>query len=184
MTDKTTQAGRKLRFEIFRYNPEDPESKPYMQTFELDETPSEVVSAWSMGASAVKVFPASVGGPGLLRALRGPLGDVLLVPTGGVDDTNARDFMASGAIARVHLFLVAAHTAELRYFARVRRVDGAVDVGEKVVFRILPAVAGKTDTVLAEITVAFVADVVAIGIELRGVSERNLHVVEQLLARL
>ena len=39
MTAKTTQAGRRLRFEIFRYNPEDPESRPEMQTFELDETP-------------------------------------------------------------------------------------------------------------------------------------------------
>jgi fumarate reductase iron-sulfur subunit len=39
MTAKTTQAGRRLRFEIFRYNPEDPESTPHMQTFELDETP-------------------------------------------------------------------------------------------------------------------------------------------------
>ena len=39
MTAKTTQAGRRLRFEIFRYNPEDPDSRPQMQTFELDETP-------------------------------------------------------------------------------------------------------------------------------------------------
>ena len=39
MKAKTTQAGRRLRFEIFRYNPEDPESTPHMQTFELDETP-------------------------------------------------------------------------------------------------------------------------------------------------
>src|SRR5210317_279763 len=39
MTAKTTQGGRRLRFEIFRYNPEDPESAPQMQTFELDETP-------------------------------------------------------------------------------------------------------------------------------------------------
>ena len=39
MTEKTTQAGRRLRFEIFRYNPEDPESAPRMQSFELDETP-------------------------------------------------------------------------------------------------------------------------------------------------
>lgn len=62
-------------------------------------TPTEVVIAWTMGVTAVKVFPASVGGPDLVRALRGPFDDVLLVPTGGIDDTNARDFMASGAVA-------------------------------------------------------------------------------------
>lgn len=39
MTDKTTHAGRRLRFEIFRYNPQDPDAPPHMQTFELDETP-------------------------------------------------------------------------------------------------------------------------------------------------
>lgn len=39
MTAKTTHGGRRLRFEIFRYNPEDPDSTPHMQTFELDETP-------------------------------------------------------------------------------------------------------------------------------------------------
>ena len=39
MTGKVTTAGRKLTFEIFRYNPEDPASKPHMQTFELNETP-------------------------------------------------------------------------------------------------------------------------------------------------
>ena len=39
MTGKVTTAGRKLTFEIFRYNPEDPASKPHMQSFELNETP-------------------------------------------------------------------------------------------------------------------------------------------------
>ena len=39
MNTRVTTAGRRLRFEVFRYNPEDPESRPHMQSFELDETP-------------------------------------------------------------------------------------------------------------------------------------------------
>ena len=62
-------------------------------------TPTEVVAAWDAGVSAVKVFPASVGGPGMIRALRGPLGDLPLIPTGGVDGSNAAEFIAAGAVA-------------------------------------------------------------------------------------
>src|SRR4051794_16359763 len=48
-------------------------------------TPTEVVAAWEAGADVVKVFPADVGGPGYLKALRGPLPQIRLMPTGGVD---------------------------------------------------------------------------------------------------
>lgn len=62
-------------------------------------TPTEAVAAWNLGASAVKLFPAMLGGPDYLRALRGPLADVSFVPTGGIDDTNAGAYLQAGAVA-------------------------------------------------------------------------------------
>lgn len=63
-------------------------------------TPTEVITAWKAGADFVKVFPASaVGGPGYLKALRGPLPQVPLVPTGGVNLKTAADFLRAGASA-------------------------------------------------------------------------------------
>jgi len=62
-------------------------------------TPSEVVSALERGADAVKLFPASLGGPGYFRALRGPFPQVPFVPVGGVDEDAARAYLAAGAVA-------------------------------------------------------------------------------------
>lgn len=63
-------------------------------------TPTEVITAWKSGADFVKVFPASaVGGPAYLKALRGPLPQVPLVPTGGVNLKTAADFLRAGAAA-------------------------------------------------------------------------------------
>ncbi len=62
-------------------------------------TPTEAITAWNAGAAAVKVFPASVVGPGLLGAIRGPLPDVAMIPTGGITLTDARSFFAAGAVA-------------------------------------------------------------------------------------
>src|SRR5262245_22434081 len=60
-------------------------------------TPTEVITAWEAGADIVKVFPADVGGPAYLKALRGPLPQVRLMPTGGVDLTTAESFLKAGA---------------------------------------------------------------------------------------
>ncbi len=60
-------------------------------------TPTEVLTAWEAGADVVKIFPAEVGGPGYLKALRGPLPQVRLMPTGGVDLTTGAAFLAAGA---------------------------------------------------------------------------------------
>jgi 2-dehydro-3-deoxyphosphogluconate aldolase/(4S)-4-hydroxy-2-oxoglutarate aldolase len=60
-------------------------------------TPTEVVAAWEAGADVVKVFPADVGGPSYLKALRGPLPQVRLMPTGGVDLNTAEAFLKAGA---------------------------------------------------------------------------------------
>jgi len=63
-------------------------------------TPTEVIAAWKSGAEMVKIFPCgAVGGPQYLRALRGPLPQVKLLPTGGVNAENAGAYLAAGAAA-------------------------------------------------------------------------------------
>jgi 2-dehydro-3-deoxyphosphogluconate aldolase / (4S)-4-hydroxy-2-oxoglutarate aldolase len=60
-------------------------------------TPTEVLTAWEAGADVVKIFPADVGGPPYLKALHGPLPQVRLMPTGGVDLATAEAFLKAGA---------------------------------------------------------------------------------------
>ena len=60
-------------------------------------TPTEVLSAWESGADIVKLFPADSGGPAYLKALRGPLPHIRLMPTGGVDLSTAESFLKAGA---------------------------------------------------------------------------------------
>jgi 2-dehydro-3-deoxyphosphogluconate aldolase / (4S)-4-hydroxy-2-oxoglutarate aldolase len=63
-------------------------------------TPTEIITAWQAGATAVKVFPIqAVGGVDYLKVLQGPIGQIPLIPTGGVTSTNATDFLNAGAIA-------------------------------------------------------------------------------------
>ncbi|XGV99901.1 MAG: bifunctional 4-hydroxy-2-oxoglutarate aldolase/2-dehydro-3-deoxy-phosphogluconate aldolase [Leptolyngbya sp. BL-A-14] len=63
-------------------------------------SPTEIVSAWQAGASSVKVFPVqSLGGAAYIQSLQGPLGQIPLIPTGGVTVENAQAFLAAGAIA-------------------------------------------------------------------------------------
>lgn len=62
-------------------------------------TPTEVARAWQSGATFVKLFPASAVGPSFVRELRGPMPEVELIPTGGVDAANAGDFLGAGAAA-------------------------------------------------------------------------------------
>lgn len=62
-------------------------------------TPTEILTAWQAGASYVKVFPATVGGPQYLKDVRGPLPQVKLIPTGGVNLDNAAEFLRAGASA-------------------------------------------------------------------------------------
>jgi 2-dehydro-3-deoxyphosphogluconate aldolase/(4S)-4-hydroxy-2-oxoglutarate aldolase len=62
-------------------------------------TPTEVLRAWEHGADIVKVFPSEVTGPAYLKALRGPLPQVRLMPTGGVNLETAAAFLQAGACA-------------------------------------------------------------------------------------
>ena len=62
-------------------------------------TPTEVMGALELGVDVVKIFPASLGGPAYLGALRGPFPDAPLMPTGGVKPDNLADWLAAGAVA-------------------------------------------------------------------------------------
>jgi 2-dehydro-3-deoxyphosphogluconate aldolase/(4S)-4-hydroxy-2-oxoglutarate aldolase len=62
-------------------------------------TPTEAVTAWSAGATCIKLFPASLAGVDYLKALRAPLPDIPFMPTGGVSPENMHEWFAAGAIA-------------------------------------------------------------------------------------
>jgi 2-dehydro-3-deoxyphosphogluconate aldolase/(4S)-4-hydroxy-2-oxoglutarate aldolase len=62
-------------------------------------TPTEILTAWEAGADIVKVFPAEIGGPALLKAVHGPLPHVRLLPTGGVNLDTLPSFVKAGACA-------------------------------------------------------------------------------------
>ncbi|WP_144793252.1 bifunctional 4-hydroxy-2-oxoglutarate aldolase/2-dehydro-3-deoxy-phosphogluconate aldolase [Microbacterium paludicola] len=62
-------------------------------------TPTEVMGALALGVDVVKIFPASLGGPSYLGALRGPFPDAPLMPTGGVKPDNLADWFAAGSVA-------------------------------------------------------------------------------------
>jgi len=63
-------------------------------------TPTEVMAAWKAGSDFVKVFPcAANGGPSYIRALKGPFSEVPLIASGGVNQTNAAEFIRAGAVA-------------------------------------------------------------------------------------
>lgn len=82
----------------------DPELVPLMRETGLAVlpgvlTPSEVMLAGTLGITAVKLFPGSLGGPSYLKALRGPFPEVSFVPTGGVSAGNVGNWFAAGAAA-------------------------------------------------------------------------------------
>ena len=63
-------------------------------------TPTEVITAWDAGADFVKIFPCGqVGGAKYIKALKGPLPQIPLVPTGGVNLNTAAEFIEAGAAA-------------------------------------------------------------------------------------
>ena len=63
-------------------------------------TPTEVVQAWQSGADVVKIFPCgNVGGPKYIKALKGPLPQIEMIPTGGVNLDTTADFIRAGAMA-------------------------------------------------------------------------------------
>lgn len=88
-------------------------------------TPTEIVTAWQAGADIVKVFPADIGGPAYLKAVRGPLPQVRLLPTGGVNLETLRDFVKAGACAvGLGSALVEAQAVREGNMARIRDLAG------------------------------------------------------------
>src|SRR5947209_16475309 len=86
-------------------------------------TPTEVLTAWEAGADVVKVFPADVLGPAFFKALQGPLPQVRLMPTGGVDLTTAAAFLKAGACCLgVGGQLVEPKAVAARDFERIREL--------------------------------------------------------------
>ena len=84
-------------------------------------TPTEILTAWEAGADIVKVFPADVLGPAFFKAMRGPLPQIRLMPTGGVDLTTAADFLRAGACCLgVGGQLVEPKAVAARNFDRIR----------------------------------------------------------------
>lgn len=62
-------------------------------------TPTEALRAYEAGAEFVKIFPAKTGGPEHIAAIGGPLSQIPLVPTGGIDSANANAYVEAGAVA-------------------------------------------------------------------------------------
>lgn len=84
-------------------------------------TPTEILTAWEAGADIVKVFPADVVGPTYFKALRGPLPQIRVMPTGGVDLTTAAAFLNAGACCLgIGSQLVEPKAVQERNFDRIR----------------------------------------------------------------
>lgn len=62
-------------------------------------TPTEILTAWEAGADIVKLFPAEIGGAPYLKAVKAPLPQIRIAPTGGVDEHTAAYFLKAGASA-------------------------------------------------------------------------------------
>ena len=97
-------------------------------------TSTEILTAWEAGADMVKVFPASVGGPAYLKAVKAPLPQIKLVPVGGVNLDNTADFIRAGAeVVGVGSALVSQKLLEAGDFAtlteRARRLCQEVAKG-------------------------------------------------------
>lgn len=62
-------------------------------------TPTEVLQAYEAGADVVKIFPGSLGGPAYLKSLKGPFPYIPMMPTGGVSETNVKEWFSAGVFA-------------------------------------------------------------------------------------
>jgi 2-dehydro-3-deoxyphosphogluconate aldolase/(4S)-4-hydroxy-2-oxoglutarate aldolase len=85
-------------------------------------TPTEMLEAWEAGADMIKFFPASTGGPAMLKAILAPLPQLEIIPVGGVTLENAAEFMRNGAAALgVGGELVNQKLLDARDFAEITR---------------------------------------------------------------
>ena len=89
-------------------------------------TPTEIFTALRLGPAAVKVFPASLGGPDYLRSLLAPYPGSRLIPTGGIDGGNAAAYVAAGAVAIAVGGWLTAHEDMARITERARELRSKV----------------------------------------------------------
>lgn len=88
-------------------------------------TPTEILTAWEAGADVIKVFPAEIGGPPYLKAIKGPLPQIRLMPTGGVNLQTLESFIKAGACAvGLGSSLVEKDAVEKGDMARIRDLAG------------------------------------------------------------
>ena len=62
-------------------------------------TPTEILSAYEQGADVIKVFPADTMGPRYMKDIHGPLPHIPLMPTGGVNLGNVKEYLNNGVVA-------------------------------------------------------------------------------------
>jgi len=62
-------------------------------------TPTEIFQAYSLGSDVVKVFPGSLTGPAYIKAIKGPFPHIPVMPTGGVNESNVKEWFAAGVVA-------------------------------------------------------------------------------------
>ena len=80
-------------------------------------SPTEILAAWEQGADVIKIFPATSLGPSFIKDLRGPFPSIKVMPTGGVSQQNAADWIRAGALAiGVGSALVDSKAVEARRF--------------------------------------------------------------------
>ena len=101
-------------------------------------TPSEIMQARSLGADVIKIFPGSLGGPSYMKALRGPYPDIPMMPTGGVNEANLKDWFAAGAIA-----VGAGSNLCPKELAQAGKFDEITDIARKFKEAVLSAKNGK-----------------------------------------
>jgi len=96
-------------------------------------TPTEILTAWEAGADMVKVFPAHILGPAYLKAVRGPLPQIPLVPTGGITAANAGEFVRAGAamVCAGGWLVDGKAVAEGRYEVLTERAQQLLDTVQK-----------------------------------------------------
>ncbi|MCC6143339.1 MAG: bifunctional 4-hydroxy-2-oxoglutarate aldolase/2-dehydro-3-deoxy-phosphogluconate aldolase, partial [Candidatus Hydrogenedentes bacterium] len=62
-------------------------------------TPTEILNAWELGGDFIKIFPATLGGIDYIKAVAAPMPQIPMIPTGGVDTENIKDFISAGVAA-------------------------------------------------------------------------------------
>ena len=95
-------------------------------------TPTEILRAWELGADYVKIFPADIAGASYIKAVKAPLPQVSIIPTGGIGLNNAAEFITSGSAALgVGSTLVNKQTITEKQFKKLTEISQKLVVAVK-----------------------------------------------------